>query len=413
MTKNSKPRILFVDDEPNVLEGLRNMLRRMRNDWDVEFAESGRKALESMRHTPADIVVSDMRMPEMDGVQLLNMIKSLYPGTVRFILSGHSDRESVLRSVGPTHQFLSKPCNADELRNAVCRGFSLRELLGKENLMSLVLDVKAIPTVPELYASVCAALNSPNCSPNQIGAIISKDIAISAKVLQLVNSAFFGLRRRVGDVEQAVALLGIDTIKALVLTAGVFQEFTKSEMSEFAVHELYAHSLHVGNASLRVAKRILPDQKMIDEAMMAGVMHDLGKIILIRNHADAYREIRRQSEVEGRRLCAVEQEFLGVTHAEIGAYVLGLWGLSDSIVEAAAFHHNPTACVQQSLSVLSTVYLTNALSLQSDARKTGVPWEEAFSDLDVAYIRGLGIEKMLWELADMARPSRDVKEVLP
>jgi HD-like signal output (HDOD) protein len=402
-----KRRILFVDDEPNVLEGLRNLLRKMRDEWDMEFVDSGRKALDAMKRQPADIIVSDVRMPVMDGVQLLNIVKSLYPGTVRFILSGHSDRETVLRSVGPTHQFLAKPCDAEVLKAAVGRAFALRDLMGKDKLLSLILDVKVIPTVPELYNKVCVALNSPNNSLSEIGTIIAKDVAMSAKILQLVNSAFFGLRRRIGNMEQAVALLGIDTMKAIVMATEVFQEFSQSEMAEFAIAELYAHSVHVGNAALKIGKQLLRDQKIIDETTMAGMMHDLGKIIFIRNHASVYREILRECKQRNTSLFAVEKEFLGVTHAEVGAYILGLWGLSDSIVEAVAFHHSPSLCVQQSPSVLTAVYLANALSHRVEPPPRDAPWEQIFSELNIEYIKNLGIEQQLWDLAELARRGSD------
>jgi len=397
--QQEKRRILFVDDEASVLEGLRNMLRRMRKEWDMEFAASGGEALAAMERSPADIVVSDMRMPEMDGVQLLNEVKDRYPDTVRFILSGHSDRESILRSVGPTHQFLAKPCNTEELKRAVGRAFSLRELIGSDSVRRVVVDIKALPTMPELYAEITRALNAENSSSEDIGAIIAKDVAMSAKILQLVNSAFFGLRRDVGSVDQAVTLLGIDTVKAVVLTAGIFEEFTESEMADFDVARLYGHSVHVGNAALKAARLILEDQKMIDECMMAGMTHDIGKILLIRNHADTYRRICSIAEEEGRPLHEVEREELSISHAETGAYVLGVWGLSDAIVEAAAFHHNPSACTNTGRSVLSAVYLANALSHRTEPLSEGTD-----SGLDSDYVEGLGIAEKLEAIAELAAP---------
>lgn len=402
--KSVRRRILFVDDEPHILEGLQNMLRKMRDTWDMAFVESGQKALDLMQLKPVDIIVSDMRMPGMDGVQLLNLVRSMYPGTVRFILSGHSDRESVLRSVGPTHQFISKPCSADEMKAAVGRAFALRDLLGMENLRKLVLDVKSLPTIPTLYTQICAALNSGRTSMSDVGTLISKDMVMSAKILQLVNSAFFGLRRRIGSLDQAVSLLGLDTIKAVVMATGVFHTFSSDEMKEFAVEELYAHSTLVGGAAGRIGKRILHDQKMIDETTMAGMMHDLGQVVLIKNHPGILRQILKEMRDSQRSRCDVEQELLGTTHAEIGAYVLGVWGLSDSIVEATAFHHNPSACFNHLPSVLCAVHLADGLSGLDDNAVSGDSAESVILGLDREYLQTVGLENQLKELAIQARP---------
>src|SRR5579863_1343288 len=117
--------LLFVDDEPKLLQGLQRQLRPMREEWDMHFVESGNSALEFMSGRPVDIIVSDMMMPGMDGSQLLAEVAKKHPQTVRIVLSGQAEREAVLRLVGPAHQFLSKPCEADELRKAVSRAFAL------------------------------------------------------------------------------------------------------------------------------------------------------------------------------------------------------------------------------------------------------------------------------------------------
>ena len=106
----AKTRILFVDDEPLVLQGLQRMLRPMRNEWEMAFVESGRRALEEMATLPFQVVVSDMRMPGMNGAQFLSHVQELYPRTVRLILSGHADKDLIMKCVGTAHQFLAKPC---------------------------------------------------------------------------------------------------------------------------------------------------------------------------------------------------------------------------------------------------------------------------------------------------------------
>src|ERR1017187_6368046 len=111
--------LLFVDDEVRVLQGLQRQLYGMRNEWNMNFKEGGAKALDFMASAPVDVIVTDMMMPGMDGAQLLTEVMKRHPDTIRIVLSGHADREAILRLVGPAHQYLSKPCDAEELRNAI------------------------------------------------------------------------------------------------------------------------------------------------------------------------------------------------------------------------------------------------------------------------------------------------------
>lgn len=191
-----KRRILFVDDEPNVLQGLQRMLRPMRSEWEMEFAGGGEEALQKMEQAPFDVIVSDMRMPGMNGAQLLKEVARRYPDTVRIVLSGHSDREYILQLVTTTHQYLAKPCDAQTIKDTVNRACALRDLLTSKELSALVSQVKSLPSLPSLYTRIIEILQSDDPSLQKIGQIVSEDIAMSAKVLQLVNSSFFGIARR-------------------------------------------------------------------------------------------------------------------------------------------------------------------------------------------------------------------------
>jgi len=199
-------RILFVDDESMVLDGLRRMLRGMRNEWEMEFAASGHEALGILAGRQFDVIVTDMRMPGMDGCQLLNHVKKLHPQVVRIVLSGQSDNDMIMKSVGPAHQFLSKPCDAEILKTTVARVCSMWNLLDDEALIKVVSGIESLPSLPQLYSEVVDEVNSAEGSLNRVGEIISKDSGMSAKILQLVNSAFFGLPRQVTSPVRAVQL---------------------------------------------------------------------------------------------------------------------------------------------------------------------------------------------------------------
>lgn len=363
----TKKRILFVDDESNVLQGLRRMLHSQRHEWDMAFAGGGQEALELLSHAPFDVVVSDMRMPGMDGVQLLNEVMARYPHMVRIVLSGHSDREASLKSVQPAHQYLAKPCDAAALRNTITRACALRELLGNAVLQRLVSGMTTLPSLPTLYFEVVEAIEAPDGSLKKIGEIIERDMGMTAKILQLVNSAFFGLQRHVSSPAQAVWLLGLETTKALVLSVQIFTHFDQALVRTLALDTLWQHSMAIGSCARSIARAENCEPKVVDEAFMAGLLHDTGKLILAANLPDQYREALTLTQEQGLPEWEAERATLGATHAEVGAYLLGIWGLPDAIVETVAFHHCPTLCPGQAFSPLTAVHVADALMHEGDA----------------------------------------------
>lgn len=353
-------KLLFVDDEPNVLQGLQRMLRPMREEWDMKFAQSGPEALELLAKEAFDVVISDMRMPGMDGSQLLNRVMVDYPHTLRMILSGQSERESIVRAVGSTHQYLTKPCQPDKLKARINQSFALRELLKNPSLKGTVSAMKSVPSLPSIYAELVRELQSPTSSIEQVGRIISRDMGMVAKILQLVNSAFFGLRCHVSSPSQAVSLLGLDTVGALILSEGVFSQLNSAAMDSASTGELWKHGLDTSDIAKELAKLEGADRKIADDAFVAGLLHDIGKLILISSDPRTYRGILNTAESKGLPAWQVEEERLGCTHADIGGFILGSWGLPHPIVEAIAWHHRPSLCPEPHFSALTAVHIANA-----------------------------------------------------
>jgi len=394
-----KKRILFVDDDPNVLQGLRRMLRQLHDEWSIDFALSSREALEKLSQATFDVVISDMRMPGMDGAQLLNEVKARHPQVVRIVLSGHSNREDILRSVGPAHQYLSKPCDAELLRSTVSRACRLREVLANENILNLVSQLGSLPSLPALYLELVEELQSEGASMQKVGAIIGKDIGMTAKILQLVNSAFFALPRHISTPTEAVVLLGMDTVKALVLSVHVFAKFDQQRLKFFPIEPLLEHSLRTG----RIAKAIVAEERLQtkfgDDAVMAGFLHDAGKLVLAANLPEKYAAILAFMNKNRVSLHAAERECFGATHAEVGATLLGLWGLPDLIVEAVALHHNPGAALSRTLSPLTVVHVANVLERETHpAAVFG-----ADDGIDSDYLAALGLTGRLPAWRQLAR----------
>ena len=384
-------RLLFVDDESKLLDGLKRALRPMRHEWNMTFVTSGAEALTALEQAPFDVVVSDMRMPEMDGAQLLNEVQQRYPQTVRIVLSGHSDQELIYQSIAATHQYLAKPCATEVLKAAVMRACALRKLLGNESLRRLVTGMQQIPSQPALYAEIRREAESKTASLGTIGAIISKDMGMTTKILHLVNSAYFGLRGTASTAEQAVNLLGLDTVQALVLTVHVFSQFASTQGAHFNLDCLWEASTETGALARAIAKAEQAPALVIDQAYTAGLLHDVGMLVLAANVLTRYDTMLKTAHDQGIPVWEVERQELGATHADVGAYLLGLWGLDDPIVEAVAFHHHPSDCVGNTFSPLTAVHVANVLQQELSQPATGdVP-----SKIDVTYLDTLRLTDRL------------------
>jgi HD-like signal output (HDOD) protein/CheY-like chemotaxis protein len=353
-------RVLFVDDDPNILQGLQRLLRPMRREWEMSFALGPHEAVVLFDQAPFDVVVSDMRMPDMSGAELLGRIRGSHPSVARIILSGQSQMESAVHSAGIAHQFLAKPCDADTLRETIARVLALRNFLRDPSLARLVAGIGSLPSLPESYTAINKELSSEDPSLQCVAQIISKDIAMSAKVLQLVNSAFFGLARRVETIEQAVTLLGTEIIKSLVLSHAAFSKF-QPVSARFSAERLWNHSLLVGSIAAKIARAEGAEKFVVGAALQAGILHDLGQLILATHLPQQFDTALEAAAAEQAPLFETERTAVGATHAQVGAYLLGLWGLPDSTVEAVAFHHQPASCTLRAFAPLVAVHAADAL----------------------------------------------------
>lgn len=386
-----KQHILFVDDEPNLLNGLRRMLRPMRQCWDMDFAESGPEALQIIDRHPCDVVVSDMRMPGMDGSQLLHKIRQHSPETIRFILSGHSDQRMILRSVGPTHQFLAKPCRASELKTRLARACRLRHLLPDHTLLRLVTSIEQLPSAPSLYHQVCKALQEPTADLATVAALLARDMGMTAKILQIVHSAFFGLQRQVSSPIQAAEFLGLETLQAIAIKAQVFAAAEEHTPYDSDLQTLWARSLVIATCARGIMAAEGGDAGRLDNAFSAGLLYDIGTLVLISQLPELYGRSRELIAAQNLSVCSAERDIIGVTHAQIGAYLMGLWGLPDVIIDALAYHHQPSACPTQEWSSLAAVHIAEVLVHEWLPNITEGP----APILDTDYLSALGLADRL------------------
>ncbi len=371
-------RIVFVDDEAEVLQAMSRSLREMRNEWDMEFAASGAAALEELSKAPADVIVSDMRMPGMDGWELLADVKKLHPQTVRLVLSGHADARSIMRAVGTAHQYLAKPCECAALKAAISQTYMLRRLLSNEPLARLVGRVDTLPSAPRAFQEILACLQRPTASVADAAKIIARDAAMTANVIKLVNSAFFGARQPVTTADRAVAYLGLDTLGALVLGHGIFKSGVTSGIAGFSLERLWQHSLDVASAARTVAIcEKLPHSKA-DEAFLGGMLHDVGKVVFATRPAAADAPIASVEDAAAQ---------MQAHHGEVGAYLLGLWGFPNSIVEAVAFHDTPSQASGDGLCLAALIHIADRLVHARNAQRA----DASACELEPGLLEELGL----------------------
>jgi HD-like signal output (HDOD) protein len=387
--------VLFVDDEQAILDGLRNSLRKERKRWDMSFALGGQQALDAMKQTPADVVITDMRMPGMDGAELLRHIQRDYPAAARIVLSGQAERESIMRALPVTHQFLHKPCDGDTLRAVIEQTHNLHKLMQNPALTALVGKLERIPAVPTTYTELSRLAQDPKADAAMFAKVIEMDAAVCAKVLQLVNSAYFGLGQKIVSIRPAVTYLGVEIIKSLVLGSTSFSDKAISEVKGFSPDRLQHHSM----LTALLAKKIVANPQLADAAFTAGLLHDIGALVLL--HAappDYVRALDRRKELNGDG-AAAEREIFGVTHAEVGAYLLGLWGIPFPIVEAVAFHHRPNEVPPESRPLVCAVHIASGLvDEMTDAAQASVattPGLDNSARIDATFLREAGLEDVL------------------
>ena len=391
-------RILFVDDESKILDGIRRMLHADRKRWYMEFVVGGEAALQACETGSFDVVVSDMRMPGMDGATLLSHIRDRYPGTARVVLSGYSELELSTRAVGVAHRFLAKPCNASELQSTIERVCTLQDLLSAGEVRQIIGTVGELPSLSATYTSLMQAMRNPNTCLGEVAGILEHDMAMSAKILQVVNSAFFGLAQKVTTLQKAAAHLGMETIKNLALASETFRVFVPDPRIPQSVCESIQRHAHRTAAIVAV----LPvDRKIRDVVVVSALLHDIGRLVLASKMPDKFCSVLSRATERGCADFEAEEELLGTTHAEIGAYLLGLWGMPDLAVEAIAHHHRPTRIPHAGFDSSVAVYVADVLARELDAHpqdQTGCK----LADFDRTNLETLGILSQFAEFRELA-----------
>ena len=394
-------RILFVDDDELILRSMERVLRRpaAESGWELCFATDGEAALAELARAPVEVMLVDANMAKMSGATLLRKVQERDPAVVRILLSGHTGLDILRAALPYAHQFLPKPCDGQLLRSTLDSACRLRGLLTRPEMRQLVSGSNELPSAPRTFIELSNALSNPGSSTRAISEIIERDIAISARVLQLVSSAFYGLPRAVTSIGGAVAYLGVEVIKAIVLSVEVTRMFPVTQLiPDFSVDALQQHGTRVS----QFAKRILGHEPGGEVLLVAGLLQDTGQLVLASRAASRFGIALQTSYSRKQPLAQVEADVFGATHAEIGAYLLGLWGLPQRVVNAVANHLEPQRNGGRVFDAAAALYVSNLLVVDPD-----VPALEEIPPqtiaLDLAFLRQVGVAHQLEEWRRLAR----------
>jgi HD-like signal output (HDOD) protein len=381
------PRVLFVDDEPRVLQGLKLSLWRYEHEWRTEYSSSGAEALALLELEPFDAVVSDMRMPGMDGEALLRRVQVAHPDVMRVVLSGQTDRKVAARMVHVAHQFLSKPCDVDMLRRRLGDALALRAHFRQATVRALVSGLGQLQISEHVREVLGAALGNGPAPIDPLVDMVLQDSALCAKVLQIANSAFFGPPRQSSGIQTAVRALGAESLRAALAAT----DTSPSPSDPAQQRELQQRASAIGAVARVVALDVNVDP---DQALAAGLLSTLGARMFCTYLTPEHAAARRRAREARLPIQEVELQCFGTTHAQVGAYLAGLWGLEPALVAALRNGEPPKLPERESVDLPWVLHV--ACALAEEACADGLQY---FAPLDRAALGQHGVNHERWSNA--------------
>ncbi|NDV25564.1 response regulator [Desulfovibrio sp. JC010] len=351
--------ILFIDADKSQLESLDNELTAMKKRWAIQFASTAEEAMDLLRTYPFDVIASDFCVEGFKDYELLEEIKSRQPGSIRFIISETINSENCLEFMNYAHQFVTKPYVGTELVSKIKKSLRLKNIFLNERAAKGVASIEDLPSLPDLYLTLEKELRKEDVVISDIGKLIGEDMGMTAGLLKLVNSPFFGLYSKVTKPEQAATLLGLDNLKGLVLGIHLFNS-TKEVNIDFSIAELGRHCQYTALMARAIVKAEGGSNELAEHTFLAGFMHDIGKLVLATSYTDEYSTILSIVRDANIPIQEAEKDILGFTHAEVGAYLLAIWGFDEDVIEAIYCHHEPQRLGSTDLSPAVAVHVANS-----------------------------------------------------
>lgn len=361
---SDRRRLLFVVGDKAQQQSLDQTLQPMRKRWHISVVVAVADQSSHLADGPFAAVVADAKLAERSGIQYLNEFSAHSLSTLRVLRCDGNDQAELKRHTGPAIQALALNADAELVEANLDRMILLDEWMSNPSVKTLVGRMKQLPSLPTLYTQVVTELQKPDASIEFVARLIATDPMMAAKILQVVNSPFFGLTSEITEPAAAVMFLGTERTKSLVLLAKVFSQFEKSKCEGFSQEQLWRHSMATGAFARSIMMTETRNARLADMAFTAGLLHDVGKLLLAANLPAEYSGLIAQASRRNLSESEIEKEALGATHAELGACLLGLWSLPIPILHAVAWHHQPSLGPEKEFSILTAVHAANAFDYE-------------------------------------------------
>ncbi len=394
----NKKNILFVDDNDNVISGIQRQLRPYRNFWQLFFAKTGQQALELMAAQPIDLIISEIMLPEMRGDELLAKVLEQHPATVRMIFSGYTSEDSLQKALEYAHQYLTKPCSPENLHEAITQVFTIQTCIDNPQIISGLGDINQLPSLPKIYRELNAAIADENTTPRIIADIFAKDPGLSAKLLQLINSPYFGMKRTVSSLSEAINLIGIKRLNNLLLSAHLKAQFPAPDPETTLYMEyIWQDAAKVSELARLIALAENQQEDRPDQAYLGGLLHNLGLLIFLSRGGHKLKTLIEQVKHTDIPIRQLETTIFGFTAPEAATYLLSLWKIPPRIIEAILLQNTPNQTDYDGMNALTAVHVATCLIEHASAQD----FQRLFNiELDLAYLERLGKTDRLadWQL---------------
>jgi len=348
--------ILFVDDEKSILTALDRLF--FDSDFEVSLAESGEEGLKILESQPIDVVISDMRMPVMDGHQFLRKVKERFPWTTRIILSGYASENELFETIidGSSSLYLLKPWVGAEFKDKIGRIFEAREMYRSLSILEFANKLENLSMISGVYNSVCRLIEQ-DADVSAIARVIETDPTVAASVLRVVNSAFYNIKT--GSIIQAITYLGLPVVKSIVLSCNLLQT-VRIQVPPFNLSRLARHATHTNMLTAAIYTKLL-GKRLPDNLATAGLLHNIGFVMFLHYFPEKCKIIIQKHLQSGNllSLSALEKETFGITHTELGGHLLDWWGLPYPIVECALFQATPLHSAVIEIEAVAAVHLAS------------------------------------------------------
>ena len=396
--------ILLAFADPQVLAETTQALDA---GWEATSVATDTEALAQLEERSFDAFLVDFNLGSPDASDLLNYALEWRPDTVRYLLAYEADLALVAAKVLGSPNILPKPSDPASLKKRLEEG--VNDSTPEQNGADSPTQANPGPAVPSVYGAVLKAIESLGVTDQHVGEIIAQDEELSSELVRLTNSSYLGLPSDISHAVEAVRCLGFETVKALVLALQFLAEHGRLKPAYLSLDQLWQHSVKVGQIARDLVLFETKDRTLASQALIAGLLHDLGKVVLANNFADLYGRVHSLARKQPVTLWDVEKEMFGANHGEIGACLIGMWNMPGPVVDATALHHEPPLGEHERLTPLAALHIANVLEHQLSTDNDGMMVAPI---INTAFLEELGLLQRLpvWRAAFANHRAADLEQ---